>query len=274
MCTSSYDFLNIELLKPHSINTFQKAGQFNGITSVTSLFIPISILFIEYLDLAYEYLLAMKRFLLCLFLTFFVVHLTPLSSLLSGVTFVPLFFIIYILLGGLPWLRILKHTLPRDLFLSWTFLKISFEGVALTKKNFQIHHAWLETVAKNRDKTAVSYGDRKITFSEMNNLVNKFAHFFVSRGVKEGDTVALYSENRIEYVCVWLAFSKLGVVTALINNNLKGQSLVHSLKVAASKCVIFSPNCVEAVSDVCEELGEEIKYFSLGEIGGGEFVVL
>lgn len=42
-----------------------------------------------------------------------------------------------------------------------------------------------------------------------------------------------------EYVCIWLGLSKIGVVTALINTNLRADTLAHSLKVSNCSAVII-----------------------------------
>lgn len=46
--------------------------------------------------------------------------------------------------------------------------------------------------------------------------------------------------NRPEYVGLWLGLGKIGVVTALINTNLKAQSLAHCVNVAKCKGIIFT----------------------------------
>lgn len=52
-------------------------------------------------------------------------------------------------------------------------------------------------------------------------------------------------ENRPEYVCFWLGLSKLGVITALINTNLRKDVLVHSIKIGRCKCVVVSEDCLD-----------------------------
>lgn len=68
---------------------------------------------------------------------------------------------------------------------------------------------------------------------------NKIARYFKRNGFQRGDTVALLLENRPEFVCLWLGLAKIGVVTALINTNLVGDPLIHSITVASSKALIF-----------------------------------
>ena len=46
-------------------------------------------------------------------------------------------------------------------------------------------------------------------------------------------------EGRVEYIGTWLGLSKAGFVTALINSNLRGDVLIHSIKAAECKAIIF-----------------------------------
>lgn len=91
----------------------------------------------------------------------------------------------------------------------------------------------------------------------MEEYSNKIANIFKSHGYKKGDRVALFLENKPEYVCIWLGLSKLGVIVPLINTNLRLNSLVHSITVAKSQAVIFGAELSEGkkfenlICDVC-----------------------
>jgi acyl-coenzyme A synthetase/AMP-(fatty) acid ligase len=66
------------------------------------------------------------------------------------------------------------------------------------------------------------------------------ANLFSARfNLKKGDVVALMMENRPEFVGIWYGLSKLGVITACINTNLKTKALIHSIEVALPKIVIY-----------------------------------
>lgn len=71
-------------------------------------------------------------------------------------------------------------------------------------------------------------------------MSNQVAHVFEEAGFKPGDTVALLMENRPEYVALWLGLSKAGIVTALINYNLRDKPLLHCVNITDSKAIIFS----------------------------------
>lgn len=68
-------------------------------------------------------------------------------------------------------------------------------------------------------------------------------------------------ENRLDYCCYWLGLSMIGVVPSLVNNNLRQESLKHTLTVINSKAVIFSSETEEAVSEIRSSLAGEVRLF-------------
>ncbi|KDQ86778.1 hypothetical protein L798_06497 [Zootermopsis nevadensis] len=107
------------------------------------------------------------------------------------------------------------------------------------KHNMTIPKVFSELVKKHPDKVAFYFNKQQWTFAKVEELSNSVAHYFKSVGVKRGQTVALFMESRPEYVCIWLGLSKIGVATALINSNLRQTPLVHSIRVANSRAIIF-----------------------------------
>lgn len=63
-------------------------------------------------------------------------------------------------------------------------------------------------------------------------------------------------ETRLEYSSMWLGLSKIGVITALINTNLRKETLIHSINVASSKAVIVSVELLDALIEILSD--EEI----------------
>ena len=58
------------------------------------------------------------------------------------------------------------------------------------------------------------------------------ANWALAEGIKQGDVVGLIMDNRPEFVITWLGICKIGGVTALINTNLVGDPLRHSMKIS------------------------------------------
>ncbi len=73
----------------------------------------------------------------------------------------------------------------------------------------------------------------------METYSNRIANYMIEKGFRKGDSVALFMENRPEYVATWLGLAKVGVVPALINYNLKQQALIHTVQVADCRAIIY-----------------------------------
>ena len=129
-------------------------------------------------------------------------------------------------------------------------------------ETYSIAEQWEETVAKKKDKICFHYlGDpennfppRALTFNNVDAIANQVAHWALEQGLKKGDTVALFFENRPEFVALWLGFAKLGIITAWINNTIKLAPLVHSISVSQAKMVIFGAELTNVVKDVARDL--------------------
>ncbi|HEY0436538.1 MAG TPA: AMP-binding protein, partial [Phenylobacterium sp.] len=93
-------------------------------------------------------------------------------------------------------------------------------------------------VEKFRDRNALTFEGRTVSYAELDAIANRFAHWGKGLNLRKGQTVALFMPNRLEYFCVWYGLSKIGVVTALINNQLAGLPLAHCLKIAGAAHVI------------------------------------
>ncbi len=107
------------------------------------------------------------------------------------------------------------------------------------KLNLTVPQAFGRTAKKFRDKVAIIFQDREWTFGHLDEYSNRVANFFLRTGYKPGECVALFMENRPEYIGIWLGCSKIGLVPALINSNLTGQSLLHSIDAAGARALIY-----------------------------------
>lgn len=137
--------------------------------------------------------------------------------------------------------------------------------------SYTVSDAWYETLAKFPNKDALVSADTgvRMTFVDIERLSNKISHWALSKGFKKGDCVALDMENRLEYLCTWLGLSKIGVIIAMVNFNIKAKPLIHSITIAKSVALIFGTEIAETISDVADALHQEgLKLYSYGE--GGE----
>jgi len=123
-----------------------------------------------------------------------------------------------------------------------------------------------EKVKLHPDKIAFAMVDgRQWTFREIDEHSNAIANYYHDNGFRKGDVVALFMESRPEFVCYWLAMTKIGAVAALINFNLRMESLAHCIKVSEAKALIFGGELTEAVSEIKSSLPGGQLYFSTGD---------
>jgi fatty-acyl-CoA synthase len=109
----------------------------------------------------------------------------------------------------------------------------------------------LETaVDKWRERQAITFEGKTVTYAELDAIANRYAHWAKGQGITRGQTVALFMPNRLEYMAIWYGLSKVGVATALINNQLTGAALAHCLNISQALHCIVDPEtspCFEAV---------------------------
>ena len=89
-----------------------------------------------------------------------------------------------------------------------------------------------------RDRPAMIFEGKTLTYGELDAMANRYAHWAKSINLLRGQTVALFMPNRPDYFAVWYGLSKVGVVTALINNQLTGAALAHCINISGAVNVI------------------------------------
>jgi len=123
-----------------------------------------------------------------------------------------------------------------------------------------------------RDRPALLYEDIRYTYKELNERINQYANYFLSIGLKKGDIINVFLENRPELMIMVGAMSKIGTIASLINTKQRAASLIHSLKINKVKIYVIGEELYDQFHSVINdlELTSEDKLFFLadkGEIG-------
>ena len=116
------------------------------------------------------------------------------------------------------------------------------------------------TLARAVNEWAARYGDapallserERFTFRALAARANAYSRWALAAGLAKGDVVALMMGNRPEYFALWLGLTQVGVVVALINVNLAGPTLAHSVKIAGARALVleapFADLCAVALA--------------------------
>lgn len=173
------------------------------------------------------------------------------SVLLSIVTVIS----VYLLTGDrYQWVYIWKKTFFRDIIGLRVLLKTMFKIWLWEKTGTTVVSRWAEVAKKTPEKEAFIMGDRSLTFRQGDELSNRIAWYFKRQGYKTGEVIALFMETQPEYVFLWLGLAKLRVTTALVNTNLRGAQLIHCLRIAGCKAVVFGDEMTEAIKAIQSEI--------------------
>ena len=89
-----------------------------------------------------------------------------------------------------------------------------------------------KTVEAYPGRDAVIYGDIRITYAELERRVDELAAFLINKGrVANGDRVAVFLRNDDTFPTTFLAISKIGAVSVVLNTRLTKPELTYQLEI-------------------------------------------
>ncbi|MGV9411773.1 acyl-CoA synthetase [Nocardia sp. NPDC003693] len=88
------------------------------------------------------------------------------------------------------------------------------------------------------DRTAVICGDRRVTYRELDERANRFAHHLAAGGIGRGDHIGIYSRNSIEALEVMLATYKLRAVSVCVNYRYVAEEVRYIIDNADLKALV------------------------------------
>lgn len=150
---------------------------------------------------------------------------------------------------------------------------VYFNGVRKTLKRIgtvkpddpvRVADVFEDRVDHFKSNVALRYETRLFTYGELDLRANQYAHWAVKQGFKPGDTIALFMENRPDYLAFWLGMAKVGVVSALINTNLTSAGLKHCVEIADASAIFVDKALDGAFQSARADLGSTLKAWSLG----------
>ena len=86
-----------------------------------------------------------------------------------------------------------------------------------------------KSAAEYPDRTAIVFGDTRLTYAQVNGAANQVANLLVSRGIKPGDKVALSCANLPYFSTIYYGILKAGATVVPLNILLKGREVAYHL---------------------------------------------
>ena len=112
------------------------------------------------------------------------------------------------------------------------------------------------TAASRPARLAVVDGDRRLTYAEFNAYVNRLAHGLAGRGYERGAALALASGNSADFLAVYFACAKLGVVCVPVNLGWRPDEVAYVLGHSRARGIVIESRLVTAMQDAVAKVPE------------------
>ncbi len=115
-------------------------------------------------------------------------------------------------------------------------------------------------VSETPDKTAILFGERRISYAGLNSLVNRVAGGLTGLGMKPGEVLSLFLPSLPELIIAYLGTVRAGLTVNVVNAMLREQEVAYILKDCGTRAVLVDRKRLP----VLQEAGKEVP--SLREI--------
>jgi len=116
------------------------------------------------------------------------------------------------------------------------------------------------------DAPALTDRVTSLSYRELAESVNQYARWARTRALAPGHVVCLLMPNCPDYLAIWLGLTRAGVIVALLNTNLTGAALAHSINIVGSRYVIVASALLPAARTARAHVPESVRFW----VHGGE----
>ncbi len=131
----------------------------------------------------------------------------------------------------------------------------------------------LEEAAKQYGaKTAVVYGDRGLSYAELDVASNKVANALIGIGVGKGDRVAMLLPNSPEFVAIYFGIVKIGGIAVPLDTKYKVDELTSLFNNSQPKVLVAENPLLESLASALPRFKYIEHVINLGSNYDGEFL--
>jgi long-chain acyl-CoA synthetase len=154
---------------------------------------------------------------------------------------------------------------PKPRYLERPWLRFYPPGVAptLPVPEQSVPQGFDEATDRFRDKTALVFYGRKLSFGELRDQVDRFAAALADLGVRPGDTVALYLLNSPQFVIAYFAALKAGARVTAISPVYTSFEIRHQLTDSGASVLV----CQDLLHEKVERAGVKLEHVIVTNVG-------
>ncbi len=145
----------------------------------------------------------------------------------------------------------------------WTkwYLKGVSPDIAVGEKS--VVDTFNETTEKWKDKTAVVFYGRKVSYKELRDQVDRFATALVDLGIKKGDKIALLLLNSPQFIIAYFGALKAGATLTAISPVYVSPEIKYQIEDSGARMIV----CLDILYDNVEKSGVKLDAVILTGIG-------
>ena len=157
-----------------------------------------------------------------------------------------------------------KGNKAENLYLNKPWLKFYPEGLPseIDIPDISLIQAFDEAVEKWRNKTALIFYGKKMSYLELKDQIDRFATALYDLGIRKGDTVALFLLNCPQFVIAYFGALRIGAVLTPISPVYVTPEVKHQLEDSHAETII----CLDILYDFVEKANVGLKRIILTSI--------
>jgi len=134
-----------------------------------------------------------------------------------------------------------------------------------------VSNIFKQHVAENPDATAILFEALRITYGELDRLVNRVAGGLQKLGLKRGEVLSLFLPSRPELIIGYLAAVRAGLTVNVVNAMLREQEVAYILKDCATRAVLVDTKRLSILEAIMPEIGALNTVIVLGKSESSQY---
>ena len=110
------------------------------------------------------------------------------------------------------------------------------------------------TASRYGDKVAIVYGDQKVTYTDLNEKSNRFAHALLNAGITAGDRVALFLSNTPEFFIALFGITKIGAIPLPLDQQYKLREMRSLFNNSLPAAVVSEKTALDVMTPLIPDL--------------------
>ncbi len=136
-----------------------------------------------------------------------------------------------------------------------------------------------ESIQKNAAKTALVYGDERISYRALGLMTDRLAHHFVSEGISARDRVVFQLDNKPIFIPAFLALLKVGAIPVMALPSHREREIGHFIQFSQASTYMIPQKIrgydyTEMAAGILKDCGSLQKIFVAGEADGDQISLI